>query len=227
MDLIVKICGLSTEEALDAALDAGADMVGLVFFPASPRYVALSQAARLAARARGRADVTALTVDMDEAKLAEIVDLVNPDWLQFHGAESPAAVESAKSRFGRRVMKAIGVREAADLAAATRYAGADRLLLDAKPPKGAGRPGGLGVPFDWRLLEQFDPGKTYLLSGGLDQANVGEALRIGGAPGVDVSSGVETAPGVKDPDLIRAFIAAARRGAAALPSARAAARAAS
>jgi phosphoribosylanthranilate isomerase len=225
MDLIVKICGLSTEETVDAALDAGADMIGFVFFPPSPRFVAPSQAARLAARARGRAEVAVLTVDMGETGLAEIVDLVKPDWLQLHGMESPAALASAKTRFGRKVMKAIGVREAADLLEAKRYTAADRLLLDAKPPMGAERPGGLGVPFDWGLLADFTPGKAYLLSGGLDPANVGEALGISRAPGVDVSSGVETSSGVKHPDLIRSFVAAARRAAATLPSQRAAARA--
>jgi len=212
MHLTVKICGLSSEETIAAALDAGADMVGFIFFPPSPRFLPPERAGRLAARARGRAEIVALSVDMDDAGLETIVAALDPDWLQLHGKEPPERVAAVKKRFGRKVMKAIGVREAADLAAAAQYAGiADRLLLDAKPPKGADRPGGNGAAFDWRLLENFDPGIAYLLSGGLDPGNVGEALAITGAPGVDVSSGVETAPGVKSPDLIRAFIAAARR----------------
>jgi phosphoribosylanthranilate isomerase len=221
MGLIVKICGLSSEETVDAALDAGADMIGLVFFPPSPRFVTPARAAALAARARGRAEVAALTVDMDEAGLAEIIEAVKPDWLQFHGRESPEAASSVKKRFGRKVIKAIGVASVADLAPAMTYAAsADRLLIDAKPPKGADRPGGHGRPFDWTLLRGFAAHLPYLLSGGLTSANVEEAIRISGAPGVDVSSGVETAPGKKDPDLIRAFVAAARRAAASLPQGR-------
>ena len=214
MHLIVKICGLSREESVAAALDAGADMIGFVFFPPSPRFLSPERAGRLAARARGRAEIVALSVDMDDAGLDSIVTALDPDWLQLHGKEPPERVAAVKERFGRNVMKAIGVREAADLAAASGYVGiADRLLLDAKPPKDALLPGGNGAPFDWRLLSAFDPGIAYMLSGGLDAGNVGEALAITAAAGVDVSSGVETAPGVKSPDLIRAFIAAARRAA--------------
>ncbi len=212
MKLTVKICGLSTEETLDAAIAAGADMVGFVFFPPSPRYLTLEKAAALAARARGRAEIVALTVDMPDRGLAEIVESVRPDWLQLHGNEAPDRVSAIKKRLARRVIKAIGVSEGADLAAAERYHGlADLLLIDAKPPAGAIVPGGNGAPFDWTILEGFDPGMPYLLSGGLDPNNVGMALRITGAPGVDVSSGVESARGRKDPALIRAFVAAARR----------------
>lgn len=219
MDLIIKICGLSSEETLEAALDAKADMIGLVFFPPSPRSVTPARAASLAAQARGRAEITALTVDMDEMGIAEIVDLVKPDWLQFHGAESPETVAATKQRFGRRVMKAIGVRNTADLDVAEHYAGiADRLLLDAKPPKGSAVPGGHGKPFNWNILEGFEPELPIMLSGGLHAGNVGEALRITRAGGVDVSSGIETAPGRKDPDLIRDFIAAARNAAKVLSS---------
>jgi phosphoribosylanthranilate isomerase len=215
MDLIVKICGLSTEETLDAALDAGADMIGLVFFPKSPRFVGLDRAATLAARARKRAEVVALSVDMDDAGMAALVETVKPDWLQLHGRETPERVAALKQRFGLRTMKAILVSDPADLAAADAYASvADRLLLDAKPPKDAILPGGNGRPFDWTILKDFEPGVGWLLSGGLDVGNVGEALAVSGARGVDVSSGVEIAPGRKSPDLIRAFIAAARKAAA-------------
>jgi phosphoribosylanthranilate isomerase len=228
MDLIVKICGLSTEEALDAALDAGANMVGFVLFPKSPRNVTVDRAAELARRTDGRAAVVALTVDMEEAAIERVIDKVKPDWLQMHGAESVDAVEAIGSAFGIKIMKAVTVAALTDLECATRYAAiADRLLLDAKPPSGSDRPGGHGRPFDWGFLRGFAPQVPYLLSGGLTPANVGEALRISGAPGVDVSSGVETAPGVKDPDLIRAFIAATRRAAMAIPSENPTARAAS
>lgn len=215
MDLIVKICGLSSEETVDAALDCGADMVGLVVFPPSPRSVSPATAARLAARARGRAEVVVLTVDMAEAATAALVETVAPDWLQLHGGETPAFVASAKKRFGTRVMKAVGVSDAADLKSAERYtAVADRLLLDAKPPKGARVPGGRGERFDWQLLKDFDPGLPIMLSGGLNAENVAEAIATTQANAVDVSSGVETAPGRKDADLIRDFIAAARHAAA-------------
>jgi phosphoribosylanthranilate isomerase len=218
MKLIVKICGLTTEEALDAAIAAGADMVGFVFFPPSPRYLSLERATALASRARGQAEIVALTVDMPDRGLDDIVENVRPDWLQLHGNEAPDRVRMVKKRFARRVIKAIGVREPGDLAAAQRYRTiADRLLLDAKPPKGAPLPGGNGAAFDWAILEDFEPGFTFLLSGGLDAANVGTAIRMARAPGVDVSSGVETAPGKKDPALIRAFVAAARRAAVRQP----------
>jgi len=211
MSLLIKICGLSTPETIDAALEAGADMVGLVFFPPSPRFVPLDAAAPLADRARGRAAVTVLTVDMDEAGIAAIVATVRPDWLQLHGHEPPEQVAALKRRFGLPAMKAIGIREPADLAQAQAYRGvADRLLLDAKPPKGATRPGGNAVAFDWAILDRFEPGMPWMLSGGLDPGNVGEAVARTRPPGVDVSSGVESAPGVKDPDRIAAFVAAAR-----------------
>ncbi len=217
MSLIVKICGLSNEETLDAALAAGADMVGLVFFPRSPRFVTPQRAAELASQVAGRAEIVALTVDMDDAGIAEIVEAVSPDWLQLHGHETPDRVAAVGKRFGRPVMKAVAVATADDLAGAERYvAAADRLLLDAKPPKGATRPGGLGTPFDWTLLAGFDPDIPYMLSGGLAPGNVAEAAAITGAPGVDVSSGVESAPGRKEANLIRAFIANAR-GAGAAP----------
>jgi phosphoribosylanthranilate isomerase len=215
MDVVVKICGLSTQPTLAAALKAGADMVGFVFFPPSPRFVSPEAAAALAADARGRAEVTALTVDADDATLAAIVDAVRPDWLQLHGRETPERVAAISKRFGIKVMKAIGVSASGDLARARAYAEvADRLLLDAKAPKGAVLPGGNGAPFDWTILGGFRAPLPYLLSGGLSPANVTEALAATRAPGVDVSSGVETAPGKKDADLIRAFVRNARHAAA-------------
>ncbi len=217
MTVTVKICGLATPEALDAALDAGADMVGFVFFPPSPRHLTFAAARTIGARVRGRAEKVALTVDADDAFLEGIVETLRPDVLQLHGHESPARVASLKKRFGRLVMKAIAVAAADDLAIVDAYAGiADRLLFDARAPREATRPGGLGNAFDWRLLEDLKPGVPFLLSGGLDAANVAEALRITHAPGVDVSSGVERAPGDKDPDKIRAFVRPARDAAARL-----------
>jgi phosphoribosylanthranilate isomerase len=193
-------------------------MIGINFFPPSPRFVSLETGRLLAERARGRAEVVALTVDMDDAGLGEIVDALRPDWLQLHGKDSLERTADVRARFGRRVMKAIHVSTAGDLTTARAYAEAcDRMLLDAKPPKDAVLPGGNGEPFDWTVLRDFRPAKPYLLSGGLTVGNVAEALRISGAPGVDVSSGVETAPGRKDPDLIRAFVAAARQAAMAEP----------
>jgi phosphoribosylanthranilate isomerase len=209
--LLVKICGLSTPETLDAALAAGADMVGLVFFAASPRCLTLAAARDLAARVEGRAAVVALAVDLDDAALGAIVDAVAPDWLQLHGGETVERVAAVRKRFGREVMKAVGVGSPSDLAAVRTYAAvADAVLVDAKPPAGASRPGGLGVAFDWSIVAGLDLEVPWLLSGGLRPGNVGEALRISGAPGVDVSSGVETAPGIKSAELIRAFIANAR-----------------
>jgi phosphoribosylanthranilate isomerase len=217
MSLIIKICGLSTSEALDVALDAGADMVGFVFFPPSPRHLAFDAARMLADRVRGRARKVALTVDADDATFEAIVDSLQPDLLQLHGREPPARVTALKRHFGRPVMKAIPVEGKADLALVADYVAiADRLLFDARAPREATRPGGLGKSFDWRLLQNLDPGVPLMLSGGLDAANVGEALRITGAGGVDVSSGVERAPGDKDPDKIRAFVRAAREAAARL-----------
>lgn len=211
MSLVVKICGLSTRETLDVALDAGADMVGFVFFEASPRHVDLAKARDLGAHTRGRARKVALTVDADDARLANIADALKPDLLQLHGNESIARVRDVKEKFGIPVMKVIPVATAADLAVLPGYAAvSDRILFDARAPKDATRPGGLGVPFDWRLLESIDAKIPFMLSGGLTPQNVAEAIRITRAKGVDVSSGVERAPGVKDPDLIRAFIRAAR-----------------
>lgn len=211
MSLIVKICGLSTPETLDAALDAGADMVGFVFFPPSPRHLAFETARVLAGRVRGRAQKVALTVDAEEKFLQSVVEALRPDMLQLHGVESTDRVESLRSTFGLPVMKAVPIAVKDDLARIATYAAvADRLLFDARAPRDATRPGGLGNTFDWRLLEDVKLRVPFMLSGGLDADNVGEALRITRASGIDVSSGVERAPGVKDPDKIRAFIRAAR-----------------
>src|SRR5271154_769377 len=217
MSLTVKICGLSTSEALDVALDAGADMVGFVFFPPSPRNISFKAAAALESRVRGMAKKVALTVDADDTLLSYVVDALGPDILQLHGNESPLRVSAIKARFKLPVMKAIPVETKGDLAAIARYAAvADQLLFDARAPREATRPGGLGKPFDWQLLENLKPGVPFMVSGGLNAENVAEALRITRVPGVDVSSGVERAPGQKDLDKIRAFIRAARDAAAKL-----------
>jgi phosphoribosylanthranilate isomerase len=212
MTLLVKICGLKTPDAVDAALDAGADMVGFVFFPPSPRDIALSAARDLGRRVKDRARKVALTVDADEALLATVVESLRPDVLQLHGRETPDRVRAIKARFGLPVMKAVAVEIRDDLAAALAYGAiADRLLFDARAPLEATRPGGLGKPFDWHLLQGLDLPIPFMLSGGLDPENVADALRISGAPGVDVSSGIERAPGEKDLGKIRAFVRAARR----------------
>jgi phosphoribosylanthranilate isomerase len=208
--LIVKICGLRTAETMEAALQAGADMIGLVSFAPSPRHVDAAAAAALADVARGRAEIVLLTVDADDAALGALVAAIRPDWLQLHGRETPDRVAEVRRRFGLPVMKALGIRDDADLARATDFAAADRLLFDAKPPKDATRPGGNGLSFDWRLLAKLDPRLRFMLSGGLDPATVAEAVRIARPLGVDVSSGVERAPGDKDPALIAAFVRAAR-----------------
>jgi phosphoribosylanthranilate isomerase len=210
MPILVKICGLSTPAAVDAAIDAGADMVGFVFFARSPRQVSVPKAAELARRARGHAAIVALTVDADDAALADIVDSLRPDLLQLHGREGPERLAHLHARFGIKLMKAIGVARRDDLASADAYASADRLLLDAKPPADAALPGGNGLPFDWTMLEGFTAHAPIMLSGGLDPRNVGEAVRVARPAGVDVSSGVESAPGLKDEMKIAAFIRAAR-----------------
>ncbi len=211
MSLTVKICGLSAAGALDAALDAGADMVGFVFFPPSPRNVSFGAARTLGARVERRAKKVALSVDADDALLSRIVEALSPDMLQLHGTETAERVSAIKARFQLPVMKAIAIAEGGDLAAIGAYAGiADRLLFDARAPREATRPGGLGQSFDWHLLQRIEAGAPFMLSGGLDAGNVAEALHITRAPGVDVSSGVERVPGDKDPDKIRAFVRAAR-----------------
>jgi phosphoribosylanthranilate isomerase len=211
---LVKICGLSTESTLAVALDAGADLVGFVFFPKSPRHVSLDQARLLAAQARGRAELVALTVNADDATLDAIMAAVMPDWLQLHGTEHPDRVRTIRRRTGRRVMKAIGVQTRADLVGIDAYTEvADRILFDAKPPKHAALPGGNGLAFDWTILSGLDLRVPFMLSGGLTISTVEDAIRMTGTPGVDVSSGVEREPGIKDAAKIHAFVEAARRAA--------------
>ncbi|HEY4806175.1 MAG TPA: phosphoribosylanthranilate isomerase [Roseiarcus sp.] len=219
MTPVVKICGLSTAATLDAALEAGADMVGFVFFPKSPRHIDWATARALGRRVEGRAKVAALSVDADDETLERIADALSPDLMQLHGGETPARVKRIGELCARPTMKAIGVATGADLAAAEAYEGvADTLLIDAKPPKDAALPGGNGRPFDWSLTRGFHFPGPWLLSGGLDPETVAAAITLSGARGVDVSSGVESAPGVKDPAKIRAFVAAARRAFARAPA---------
>jgi phosphoribosylanthranilate isomerase len=214
MTSLVKICGIGSVEALDAALGAGADMIGLVRFPRSPRHLSLEDGRALSARAKGKAERVALVVDADDASLAAVVDAFDPDLLQLHGSETPERVAGIRARFGRPVMKAVGIADAADLAALDAYAPvADRIILDAKPPAAAeALPGGNGLAFDWRLIAGLDLQKPFMLSGGLRPDNVGAAIRLTRAGGVDVSSGVEIGPGRKDPNKIAAFVKAARAG---------------
>ena len=211
MSLIVKICGLSTPETLDVTLQAGADMVGFVFFPPSPRHLNLETARDLGRQAKRRASKVALTVDADDATLANIVEVLRPDMLQLHGKETVARLRDIKQKFGLPVMKAIAVETSADLASLPGYAAiADSILFDARAPKEATRPGGLGAAFDWHVLENLDLKLPFMVSGGLNAGNVAQAVRVTRAGGVDLSSGVERAPGAKDPEMIRAFIRAAR-----------------
>jgi phosphoribosylanthranilate isomerase len=219
MNPVVKICGLSTALTLDAALEADVDMVGFVFFSKSPRHIDWATARTLGRQVQGRAKIVALSVDADDDTLKRIVEALSPDLLQLHGSEPPARVTEIGELFVRPTMKAIGVATREDLAAAKAYEGvADILLIDAKPPKDAVLPGGNGRPFDWRLTQDFHAPVPWLLSGGLGPENVAAAIALSGARGVDVSSGVESAPGVKDPAKIRAFVAAARRAFACVPA---------
>jgi len=207
----VKICGLTSLQAVTDAVTAGARYVGFVFFPRSPRHLDVARAAELAQSVPAGVAKVALTVDADDAFLDALLASVPIDMLQLHGHESPERVAAIRARHGLPVMKAVGVAERADLAELDRYMSvADQILLDAKPPKGADLPGGNGLAFDWRLIAGRDWSRPWMLAGGLTPANVAEAMRLTGARQVDVSSGVESAPGVKDPARIRAFIQAAR-----------------
>ncbi len=215
MTIEVKICGLKTQEAVAAALEAGADMVGFVFFPKSPRNVSIDEVARLAASARGRAKIVALAVDPDDGLVAAIAEGLRPDLIQLHGHESPERCAAIRAATGLPIMKAIPVADAEDLAVVPSYVPhVDRFLFDAKPPKRPDAlPGGNGLAFDWRLIAGLDPGRPFMLSGGLDPENVAVAITTTGVGGVDVSSGVESSPGIKDLARIRAFVARARSAA--------------
>lgn len=209
-----KICGLTTPEAVAAAAGGGASHIGLMFFEKSPRNIRLEPAARLVEplRARSPVKVAAVMVDPSDADVAEVVRVLQPDLIQLHGKESPERTAAVRALAGRPVIKALGVRDASDIASALRYEdAADHLMFDAKAPEGADRPGGHGARFDWTLLEGVSLKRPWFLAGGLDPWNVAEALRLSRAPIVDVSSGVERGPGVKDPHLITAFLDAVRR----------------
>lgn len=208
---LVKICGLSTPATLDAALEAGADWVGFVRFPRSPRHVDLETARALSSRARGRAQRVVLLVDPDDEAVAAAIEAIDPDLIQLHGCESPERVVAIRAATGRPVMKALGIATRDDLEKIPVYAAvADRILLDAKAPAGADLPGGNGTRFDWGILEGAALPPGTMLSGGLTPDNVAAALARTGLAAADVSSGVESAPGIKDPEKIAAFVAAAR-----------------
>ncbi|MFA7604588.1 MAG: phosphoribosylanthranilate isomerase [Novosphingobium sp.] len=209
----IKICGLTSAEALDAAIGARADYAGFVFFPPSPRHLAPRDAAALAARAEGRIGRVGLFVDADDATVAEALAAARLDALQLHGAETPERAAQLKARFGLPVWKALPVARAEDVARASAYAGAvDLVLFDAKTPKGT-LPGGMGLSFDWSLVARWKGPLAWGLAGGLTPENVAEAVRRTGAPLVDTSSGVESAPGVKDRGRIAAFCAAVKNAA--------------
>lgn len=211
MAIQVKICGVTTGEAADAAVKAGADFVGLVCHPGSPRNLDPYLATALSARLKGRVRIVALVADADDEFIAGVTTVIKPDYLQLHGKETPARVGAIKGRFGIPIIKALAIAEAGDFADVAAFeSAADMLLLDAKAPESATRPGGHGAAFDWQLLRGRRFSRPWLLAGGLNAGNVARALAISGAPGVDVSSGVETAPGQKSPEMIRAFVEAAR-----------------
>lgn len=212
MKLDIKICGLKTEEAVDRAVALGATHVGFIFFQKSPRHIEPADAGRLADRVRGRAKIVSVSVDADNDDLDEIVDLIRPDSLQLHGKESTERVLTIKAVSGLPVWKAFSIQEADDLTKIVPYEGiADRYLFDAKAPKNSELPGGNGVSFDWRLLANLDASVDYMLSGGLNKDNIGEALAIARPGGIDVSSGVESSPGVKDLKMMEEFFEAVHR----------------
>jgi phosphoribosylanthranilate isomerase len=211
MSTQVKICGINSVESADAAVRAGADFAGLVFHPKSPRNLTRERAAALAARMRGRLRLVALFADAGDEEIGETVKFAKPDFLQLHGNETPQRVGTLRAQFGIPVIKVVAIADVSDMAYAAKYeAAADMLLFDAKAPDCATRPGGHGVAFDWQLLRERSFSKPWLLGGGLNAANVARAIHAADAPGVDVSSGVETTLGVKSPDMISAFVAAAR-----------------
>jgi phosphoribosylanthranilate isomerase len=208
--LIIKICGIKTLEMLDVAIDAGADMVGFMHFVRSPRHVTIERLGTLISEARGRIETCVVLVNPDNSCVAEVAAL-GPDWIQLHGPETPHRVEAIRAVAGVEIMKVLPIGSADDVTYVASFVDvADRILLDAKPPKGADRPGGLGETFDWELLKALDPSIPFMLSGGLTPQTVAEAIKTVRPYGVDVSSGVESAPGVKDKQLIEAFIRNAR-----------------
>jgi len=211
-DIRVKICGLKDPENIRAAVDAGARYIGFVFFPKSPRHLEIAEARLLALDVPPGVAKVALTVDADNALLDAITDAVPLDMLQLHGHETPDRVAEVRARYGLPVMKAIGVADASDLGAIDEYSlVADQLLIDTKKPKGSDRPGGNGQTFDWRLLaDRKYWTKPWMLAGGLTPENVAEAIRVTGAQQLDLSSAVESSPGVKDPEKIKAFLKAAK-----------------
>lgn len=214
----VKICGLKTAEAVDRAVALGASHVGFIFFPKSPRNIEPDDAGRIADRIRGQAKIVAVTVNADNDELDEIVSALNPDILQLHGSEDAERLLTVKAMYGLPVMKALSVREASDLEKIDAYIGiADRFLFDAKPPKGSELPGGNGISFDWKLLDALDGSVDYMLSGGLNAENIGEAMAQTSARAIDISSGVESAPGVKDLKLMESFFNAVRQAEAGMP----------
>lgn len=213
---IIKICGIKTSATLNAAIEAGADIVGFMHFPRSPRHLGIEDIGMLISEARGRVQTAVVTVNPDTSLVAELA-MFDPQWLQLHGSENVQRVEQIRSEGGVPVVKVLPIAAAEDVDLVKEYETiADRILLDAKPPLNASRPGGLGIPFDWELLKTLDPELPFMLSGGLTPQTVGDAVRKVRPFGLDVSSGVERAPGEKDPDLIRAFIANAREAAAKL-----------
>lgn len=210
---LIKICGVMTPAILDTVIACGSDMVGFVHFAKSPRHLSLDAIAPLVAQAAGRIETVVLLVDPDNAEI-EAASATGVDWLQLHGQETTQRVGEIAAVSGRRLIKALPVGDEDDIAVVASYgAVADRLILDAKPPKGATRPGGLGAVFDWSLLEALDPGLPFMLSGGLNVDNVSQAVRTVHPFGLDVSSGVERTKGIKDLDLIATFIARARQAA--------------
>lgn len=211
MRLDIKICGLKTPDAVDHAVALGATHVGFIFFGKSPRHIEPADAGQLADRVRGRAKIVSVSVDADNDELDEIMAMIRPDILQLHGRETPDRVLTVKAVTGLPVWKALSISEADDLERIDDYDGiANRFLFDAKRPKNSELPGGNGVSFDWTLLKGLSERVDYMLSGGLDKDNVGEALRIAKPTGIDLSSGVESSPGVKSLDMMDEFFAAVR-----------------
>jgi phosphoribosylanthranilate isomerase len=208
--LTIKICGIRTLDMLEATIDAGADMVGFMHFVRSPRHVTIEELGDLISAARGRIESCVVLVNPDNSCVAEVAAL-GPDWIQLHGPETPHRVEAIRAEAGVSIVKAVPIGSADDITHVAPFVDvADMLLLDAKPPKNADRPGGHGASFDWSLLEALDPAIGFMLSGGLTPETVADAIRTVRPQGVDVSSGVETAPGVKSAALIEAFVKAAR-----------------